>query len=51
VDVLGVINRLLPPPGGIGTAVRTGKQSKSKAAPDWAVAVNERAALENNEIA
>ena len=51
VDVLGVINRLLPPPGGIGTDVRTGKQSKSKAAPNWAVAVNERAALENNEIA
>ncbi|MGE5053165.1 MAG: SDR family NAD(P)-dependent oxidoreductase [Acidobacteriota bacterium] len=51
VDVLGVINRFLPPPGGIGTDVRTGKQSKSKASPSWLTALNERAAKENNQIA
>jgi short-subunit dehydrogenase len=51
VDVLGVINRFLPPPGGIGTDVRTGKQSKSKASPSWLTALNERAAQENNQIA
>jgi NAD(P)-dependent dehydrogenase (short-subunit alcohol dehydrogenase family) len=51
VDVLGVVNRFLPPPGGIGTDVRTGKQSKSKASPSWLTALNERAAQENNQIA
>jgi short-subunit dehydrogenase len=51
VDVLGVVNRFLPPPGGIGTDVRTGKQSKSKASPSWLTALNERAARENNQIA
>jgi len=51
VDLLGVINRFLPAPGGIGTDMRTGKQSRSKASPGWATALNERAALENNQIA
>lgn len=51
VDLLGVINRFLPAPGGIGTDGRTGTQSRSKAAPKWATALNERAALENNQIA
>lgn len=51
VDVLGVVNRFLPPPGGIGTDVRTGQQSKSKASPSWLTALNERAAKENNQIA
>lgn len=51
VDVLGIINRFLPPPGGIGRDMRTGKQSKSKASPSWLTALNERAAQENNQIA
>ena len=51
VDMLGVMNRLLPGPGGIGTDVRTGQQSKSKASPSWITALNERAAAENNQIA
>lgn len=51
VDLLGLVNRLLPPPGGIGTDVRTGKQSTSKASANWATALNERAAQENNQIA
>jgi short-subunit dehydrogenase len=51
VDVLGVVNRFLPAPGGIGTDVRTGKQSQSKASPSWLTALNEKAALENNQIA
>jgi NAD(P)-dependent dehydrogenase (short-subunit alcohol dehydrogenase family) len=51
VDVLGVVNRFLPAPGGIGTDVRTGKQSTSKASPSWLTALNERAAQENNQIA
>lgn len=51
VDILGVMNRFLPGPGGIGSDVRTGKQSKSKASPGWVTAFNERAAAENNQIA
>lgn len=50
MDLLGLVNRLLPP-GGIGTDVRTGKQSRSKAAPGWATVLNDRAASENNQIA
>jgi short-subunit dehydrogenase len=51
VDILGFINQLLPPPGGIGTDVRTGKQSRSKATPSWLTALNERAAQQSNQIA
>jgi short-subunit dehydrogenase len=51
VDVLGVVNHFLPPPGGIGTDVRSGKQSTSKASPSWVTALNEKAALDNNQIA
>jgi short-subunit dehydrogenase len=51
VDLLGVVNRFLPAAGGIGTDVRTGKQSQSKASPSWLTALNEKAALENNQIA
>jgi NAD(P)-dependent dehydrogenase (short-subunit alcohol dehydrogenase family) len=51
VDMLGVISRLLPAPGGIGTDSRTGKQSQSKASPSWVTSLNERAARENNQIA
>jgi short-subunit dehydrogenase len=50
-DVLGVLNRFLPAPGGIGTEARTGGQSRSKASPGWATALNERTAAENNQIA
>jgi hypothetical protein len=49
--LLGLVNRLLPPPGGIGADVRTGKQSTSKSSANWATALNERAAQENNQIA
>jgi short-subunit dehydrogenase len=50
-DLLGLINRMLPPPGGIGKEVRTGKQSFSKASPSWITTLNERAAQQNNQIA
>jgi len=49
-DLLGLINVLLPPPGGIGQDVRTGKQSSSSVSPSWITALNERAAQDNNEI-
>lgn len=49
-DVLGLMNMLLPPPGGIGREVRTGKQSFSSVSPSWITTLNERAAQENNQI-
>lgn len=51
INSLGLINRLLPPPGGIGEEARTGKESWSKKLPAWIAGLNERAARENNEIA
>lgn len=51
IDMLGLMNRFLPGPGGIGTDVRTGKQSQSKASPSWITSLNERAAADNNQIA
>jgi len=51
IDILGFINQLLPAPGGIGSDVRTGKESTSKASPSWVTALNERAAQQNNQIA
>jgi NAD(P)-dependent dehydrogenase (short-subunit alcohol dehydrogenase family) len=49
-DVLGLMNVLLPPPGGIGSDVRTGKQSSSSASPSWITTLNEQAAQENNQV-
>lgn len=49
-DLLGLINVLLPPPGGIGSDVRTGKQSSSSVSPSWITTLNERAAQENNQV-
>ncbi|HEX3820099.1 MAG TPA: SDR family NAD(P)-dependent oxidoreductase [Candidatus Sulfotelmatobacter sp.] len=49
-DVLGLINVLLPPPGGIGHDVRTGKQSSSRVSPSWITTLNEQAAQENNQV-
>lgn len=49
-DLLGLINVLLPPPGGIGSDVRTGKQSSSNVSPSWVTTLNEQAAQENNQI-
>jgi NAD(P)-dependent dehydrogenase (short-subunit alcohol dehydrogenase family) len=43
-DLLGLMNVLLPPPGGIGSDVRTGRQSSSSASPSWITTLNEKAA-------
>lgn len=51
IDMLGLVNQFLPAAGGIGTEVRTGKQSESKVSPSWVTALNERAAQQNNQIA
>jgi NAD(P)-dependent dehydrogenase (short-subunit alcohol dehydrogenase family) len=51
VDLLGVINKLLPAPGGIGPSAKTGKQSSSKVSPSWLTTLNEEAAAQNNQMA
>lgn len=48
-DMLGFVNRLLPEPGGIGRARAKGKESASPVSPSWLTALNEQAAVRNNE--
>jgi hypothetical protein len=50
-DILGVVNRLLPGPGGIDELSLLGKESRSSLAPSWLTALTEAAAEENNEVA
>jgi NAD(P)-dependent dehydrogenase (short-subunit alcohol dehydrogenase family) len=49
-DILGLVNRLLPGPGGIGTQRARGKDSQSALAPSALTVLNERAAAQNNEL-
>jgi short-subunit dehydrogenase len=49
-DLLGVVNRLLPGPGGVGQARAAGKDSMSSWSPSWLTTLTERAAERNNEI-
>ena len=49
-DVLGVVNRLLPAPGGIGRAAAKGHESESAAAPSWATRLGDAAAVRHNEV-
>jgi hypothetical protein len=50
IEMLSFVNRLLPGLGGIGTGVRTGKQSGSEVSPSWFTTLNEEAAEQNNEV-
>jgi len=49
-DMLGIVNRLLPGPGGIGRRRAKGKDSESAVAPSLLTALSEAAARHNNEI-
>ena len=49
-DLLSLVNRLLPSPGGIGKAAATGEESQSALSPSWLTQLNEEAALRNNQI-
>jgi NAD(P)-dependent dehydrogenase (short-subunit alcohol dehydrogenase family) len=49
-DLLGVVNRLLPGPGGIGKRRAKGKESESAIAPSLLTALSDAAARNNNEI-
>lgn len=50
VDVLGLVNRLLPGPGGIATDWAEGKDSESSLSPSWLTTLSDRAAHDNNEL-
>ena len=49
-DLLGLVNRLLPGPGGIGRKRAKGKDSQSELSPSWLTVLNEQAAERNNEV-
>jgi short-subunit dehydrogenase len=49
--LLGVVNRLLPSPGGVGTEGKLGKDSFSAVSPSLLTSLNEKAAIRNNEVA
>jgi NAD(P)-dependent dehydrogenase (short-subunit alcohol dehydrogenase family) len=48
-ELLAVVNRLLPEPGGIGDRSAKGKDSTSSWSPSWLTTLTEEAALKNNE--
>jgi short-subunit dehydrogenase len=49
-DVMGLINRLLPAPGGVGSARVKGSESQSSLSPSWLTILGDRAAERNNEV-
>lgn len=49
-DILALVNRLLPGPGGIGKKQAKGRESESALAPSILTALTERAAERNNEV-
>lgn len=50
-DALGLVNRLLPGAGGIGTGRARGAESESALAPSLLTTLGDRAAARNNEVA
>jgi NAD(P)-dependent dehydrogenase (short-subunit alcohol dehydrogenase family) len=49
-DILAQVNRLLPPPGGIGKERAKGEDSESSISPSWLTRLSDEAALRNNQI-
>ncbi len=50
-DVLSLMNRVLPPEGGIGTKKKKGKESQSVLSPNPLTTMIEKAAVKNNQFA
>jgi NAD(P)-dependent dehydrogenase (short-subunit alcohol dehydrogenase family) len=48
--ILGLLNRLLPGPGGVGQAGVRGSESESRISPSWLTTLGDEAARRNNEI-
>jgi NAD(P)-dependent dehydrogenase (short-subunit alcohol dehydrogenase family) len=49
-DMLGLVNRLLPGPGGIGRKRAKGKDSQSSLSPSLLTSLSDQAAQRNNEV-
>lgn len=49
-NALGLVNRWLPAPGGIGTAIAKGVDSRPAWQPHWTTILGDRAARRNNEL-
>jgi NAD(P)-dependent dehydrogenase (short-subunit alcohol dehydrogenase family) len=49
-NLLGLINRLMPAPGGIGAERVKGSESQSAISPSWLTLLGDRAAQRNNEV-
>jgi short-subunit dehydrogenase len=49
-DVMSLVNRLLPAPGGIGTRRAQGSESESSLSPSLLTSLGDKAARENNEF-
>jgi short-subunit dehydrogenase len=49
-EIMGLVNHLLPAPGGIGKASLKGEESHSAVAPSMLTALDEEAARKNNQI-
>jgi NAD(P)-dependent dehydrogenase (short-subunit alcohol dehydrogenase family) len=49
-DIMGLVNELLPGPGGIGNQKAKGKDSSSAISPSILTMLNDKAALRNNEM-
>ncbi|HEU4647581.1 MAG TPA: SDR family oxidoreductase [Gemmatimonadales bacterium] len=50
-NLLSLVDRLLPGPDGIGSAMRRGSESESRWSPSVLTALGDRAAARNNELA
>lgn len=50
-DILGLLNRVMPAPGGIGEQRARGRESFSAVSPSVLTTLSERAARKNNEVA
>ncbi|MBO0860831.1 MAG: SDR family oxidoreductase [Chloracidobacterium sp.] len=49
-DLMGLLNRLLPAPGGVGSARIKGSESYSYISPSWLTMLGDSAARRNNEV-
>lgn len=48
-EILSVVNRMLPPPGGVGSRNVKGRDSASRFSPSWVTALGDAASVRNNE--
>jgi len=49
-EMLALVNRFLPGPGGIGEQSAKGRDSRSSWSPSWLTRLTEEAAMNNNEV-